>query len=290
METKQLGSTGITVSAIGLGAMPLSVSGRPPESQAIEVIHKALDLSVTLIDTADAYCQDQSDKHHSERLIAKALAQYSGDASNVIVATKGGFVRPGGSWTRNGNPDHLRKTIRESFAALGGEKPIDVWQYHAPDTDYTIEESLAPAKEAVDEGLIRFVGVSNFSVEQIKRARNVVEIVSVQNQYNPWHRQPEFDGVLEYCAGVGLMFLPWSPLGGRRRVAMLQEIPGIVRLAEEKGVSIYCLVLAWLRAKSPCVLPIPGATKVSSIADSLRAADVRLTAEEVRRIDRATSG
>ncbi|WP_017715553.1 aldo/keto reductase [Kamptonema formosum] len=290
MEMKQLGSTGITVSAIGLGAMPLSISGRPTESQAIEVIHKALDLGVTLIDTADAYCQDESDKHHSERLIAKALAQYSGDASNVIVATKGGLVRPGGSWARKGNPDHLRKTIRESFAALGGEKPIDVWQYHAPDTEYTIEESLAPAKEAVDEGLIRFVGVSNFSVGQIRRARNVVEIVSVQNQYNPWHRQPEFDGVLEYCEGEGLTFLPWSPLGGRRQVALLKEIPGIVRLAEEKGVSIYCLVLAWLRAKSPCVLPIPGATKVSSIADSVRAADVRLTAEEVGRIDRATSG
>lgn len=290
METKQLGNTGITVSAIGLGAMPLSVNDRPPESQAIEVIHKALDFGVTLIDTADAYCQDESEKHHNERLIAKALAQYSGDASNAIVATKGGFILPGGRWTRNGNPDRLRKTIRESFAALGGEKPIDIWQYHAPDTEYTIEESLAPAKEAVDEGLICFVGVSNFSVEQIRRARNVVEIVSVQNEYNPWHRQPEFDGVLEYCEGEGLTFLPWSPLGGRRRVSMLQEIPEIVRLAEEKGVSIYCLVLAWLRAKSPCVLPIPGASKVSSIVDSLRAADVRLTAEEVGRIDRATSG
>ncbi|MBW4492735.1 MAG: aldo/keto reductase [Oscillatoria princeps RMCB-10] len=290
METKQLGNTGITVSAIGLGAMPLSVNDRPPESQAIEVSHKALDFGVTLIDTADAYCQDESEKHHNERLIAKALAQYSGDASNAIVATKGGFILPGGRWTRNGNPDRLRKTIRESFAALGGEKPIDIWQYHAPDTEYTIEESLAPAKEAVDEGLICFVGVSNFSVEQIRRARNEVEIVSVQNQYNPWHRQPEFDGVLEYCEGEGLTFLPWSPLGGRRRVSMLQEIPEIVRLAEEKGVSIYCLVLAWLRAKSPCVLPIPGASKVSSIVDSLRAADVRLTAEEVGRIDRATSG
>jgi aryl-alcohol dehydrogenase-like predicted oxidoreductase len=289
MEMKQLGSTGISVSAIGLGTMPLSLSGRPPESQAIEVIHKALDLGVTLIDTADAYCQDESDKHHSERLIAKALAQYSGDVSNVILATKGGLMRPGGNWTRNGNPEHLRQTIRESFAALGGEKPIDVWQYHAPDTEYTIEESLAAAKEAVDEGLIRFVGVSNFSVEQIKRARNVVEIVSVQNQYNPWHRLPEFDGVLEYCEEEGLTFLPWSPLGGRRRVSLLKEIPGIVQLAEEKGVSIYCLVLAWLRAKSPCVLPIPGATKVSSIADSVSALKVKLTAEEVRRIERATS-
>jgi aryl-alcohol dehydrogenase-like predicted oxidoreductase len=269
METKQLGNTGVTISAIGLGGMPMSLSGRPPESQAINVIHKALDQGVTLIDTADSYCQDESDKHHNERLICKALQQYQGDTSQVTIATKGGLMRPNGSWTRNGNPDHLRQTIRVSFEALGGTKPIDVWQYHAPDPNYTIEEALAPAKEAVDEGLIRFVGVSNFSVEQIKQARNVVEIVSVQNQYNPWNRQPESDGVLEYCETEGLTFFPWSPLGGSRRVSKLEDIPVIAQLAKEKGVSVYQIVLAWLLAKSPCIVPIPGASKSSSIDDSI---------------------
>jgi len=289
METKKLGNTDVTISAIGLGAMPLSLSGRPPESQAIEVIHRALDLGIKLIDTADSYCKDEPDKHHNEQLIHKALQQYNGDVSHVTIATKGGLMRYHGDWTRNGNPDHLRETIRTSFKSLGGEKPIDLWQYHAPDPEYKIEESLTPAKEAVAAGLIRFVGVSNFSVEQIQRARNVVEVVSVQNQYNPWHRQPEFDGVLEYCENESLTFLPWSPLGGSHRASSLKDIPALAQLASEKGVSVYCLVLAWLRAKSPRIVPIPGASKTASIEDSVRAVEVKLSEQELQQIDRGSS-
>lgn len=290
VDTKTLGNTGIQVSAIGLGAMPMSLSNRPPEAQAIATIHRALDLGVTLIDTADSYCLDESDKHHNERLIHKALKLYPGDTSQVVVATKGGLMRPNGAWTRNGNPDHLRQTIQDSFAALGGEKPIDVWQYHAPDPEYAIEAALAPAKEAVEQGIVRFIGVSNFSVEQIKRARDQVEIVSIQNQYNPWNRQPEFDGVLEYCERKGLTFFPWSPLGGSQRVKGLQEFAPIANLAQAKGVSVYAIVLAWLRAKSPCVLPIPGASKPESITDSLTALNVTLSSREVEQIDQIDAG
>ena len=284
MKDKQLGSDR-QISAIGLGAMPLSLSGRPSEPDAIAVIHKALDLGITLIDTADAYCQDESDKHHNESLIAKALQQYSGDTSSVMVATKGGLLRPEGRWSRDGNPDRLRKTIRESHAILGGDKPIDLWQYHAPDPNYTIESALTPVKEAVAQGLIRYVGVSNFTVEQIEQARQVVDIVSVQNQYNPWHRQPEFDGVLNYCQQEELIFFPWSPLGGSSRVSRLQDIKVIVELAREKEVSVYQIVLAWLRAKYSCIVPIPGASRISSIEDSVKAADWELSTEEVKQID-----
>lgn len=289
METKSLNGTPLSISAIGLGGMPLSLSGRPSEAEAIAVIHCALDLGVTLIDTADSYCQDETDKHHNERLIYKALQQYERDTSQVVVATKGGLMRPNGSWGRNGSPDHLRQTIEESFKALGGEKPIDLWQYHAPDPDYSIADSLVPAREAVQQGLIRYVGVSNFSVEQIQEAREVIEIVSVQNQYNPWQRQPEKDGVLAYCEQEKLTFFPWSPLGGSRRVKELLQIQAITQLAEEKGVSIYCLVLAWLRAKSPCVVPIPGASRPQSIEDSVKAVGVTLSKSEVEQIDRATA-
>lgn len=289
METKQLGNTGITVSAIGLGGMPMSIGSRPPEEQAIATIHRALDLGVTLIDTADSYCKDESDKHHNERLIHKALQAYGKDTTSVMIATKGGLMRPNGDWTRNGNPDHLRKTIHTSFEAFGGDQPIGLWQYHAPDPDYLIEESLKPAKEAVVNGLIRFVGVSNFSVEQIKRARDVVEIASVQNQYNPWHRNPETDGVLEYCDQEGLTFLPWSPLGGSRRFSRIKEIEAIWQLSQAKGVSVYSIVLAWLRAKSSSVLPIPGASKPESIEDSLTAAKISLSHTEVEQIDQATA-
>lgn len=290
MKTTDLGKTGVKFSAIGLGAMPLSLSSRPPESVAIAVIHRALDLGITLIDTADAYCRDESDKHHNERLIAKALASYPGDTSAVLVATKGGLMRPGGSWTRNGNPEHLKQTIEESFQALGGQKPIDLWQYHSPDPDYSIRASLTPVQAAVEAGLIRFVGVSNFSVEQIKEAQDVVAVVSVQNQYNPWQRQPEKDGVLDYCEQQGLTFLPWSPLGGSRRVGNLSQIPVFRQLAQEKGVSAYQIVLAWLRMKSPCIVPIPGASKVASIEDSAHAVEVSLDEQEVHQIDQTTAG
>ena len=288
METKQLGNTGVTISAIGLGGMPMSLSNRPSEEEGIAVIHRALALGVTLIDTADSYCQDESDKHHNEKLIAKALQQYTGDTSQIIVATKGGLMRPNGSWTRNGDPEHLRETIRTSFKALGGNKPIDLWQYHAPDPNYTIKAALTPAKEAVEEGIIRFVGVSNFSVEQIKQARDVVEVVSVQNQYNPWYRQPESDGVLKYCETENLTFFPWSPLGGSRRVSSLPDIPVIAQIAQAKGVSVYQIVLAWLRAKSPCIVPIPGASKVASIGDSVGAVAVTLSDAEISQIDQGT--
>jgi aryl-alcohol dehydrogenase-like predicted oxidoreductase len=288
MEAKRLGNTSVSISAIGLGGMPLSLSGRPDEADAIAVIHRALDLGVTFFDTADSYCRDEFDKHHNEHLIHKALQQYPGDTQQVVVATKGGLMRPDGSWTRNGNPDHLRKTIRESFEALGGDRAIALWQYHAPDPAYAIAESLAPAREAVKAGLIQHVGVSNFSVEQIQQARDVIEIVSVQNQYNPWHRSPEKDGVLAYCEQEGLTFLPWSPLGGSRRVKGLPEISGFVELAKQKGVSVYCLILAWLRAKSPCVVPIPGASKIRSIEDSVKAADLDLSPEDLKQIDQAT--
>jgi pyridoxine 4-dehydrogenase len=289
METTQLGKSGISASAIGLGGMPMSVYDRPSESQSIKVIHRALDLGITFIDTADSYCKDESDKHHNERLIHKALQTYSGDTSNVVVATKGGLMRPNQSWTRNGNPEHLRETIRVSFEAFGGNKPIDIWQYHSPDPDYTIEASLTPAKEAQQAGTIKAIGVSNFSVEQIKQARDVVDIVSVQNQYSPWQRQPETDGVLEYCENEGLTFLPWSPFGGRRRHDGLTDIPAIAKLAQEKNVSVYCIVLAWLRSKSPCILPIPGASKISSIEDSVKALDIKLSSAQVQIIDRETS-
>ncbi len=289
MKTKQLSNTDVYVSIIGLGGMPMSLSNRPPESESINVIQRALELGVTFIDTADSYCKDETDKHHNERLIHKALQTYNGDTSKVIVATKGGLMRPNGNWTRNGNPNHLRETIRVSFDALGGNKPIDLWQYHAPDPEYSIEESLTPAKEAVAAGIIRFVGVSNFSVEQIKRARDVVDIVSVQNQYNPWQRQPEFDGVLEYCETENLTFLPWSPFGGSRRHENLEDIPAIAQLAKTKGVSVYNIVLAWLRGKSPCILPIPGASKISSIEDTVRGVDLELSDQEVQIIDRETA-
>ncbi len=241
-----LANTGVRISAIGLGAMPMSLDNRPSEEQSIKVIHRALDLGVNFIDTADAYCIDETDKHHNERLIEKALRLYNGDVRDkVIVATKGGLMRPNGDWTRNNNPNHLRKTIRESFDSLGGIKPIDLWQLHAIDPAYSIEQAFEPIKEAVDLKLIQFVGVSNFSVADIERARKIVPIVSVQNQYNPWCRTPEFNGVIDYCEKNNIIFLPWSPVGGGYRYKSLLKHKGFNEIAARKGCTVYSLVLAW---------------------------------------------
>lgn len=286
MRKTQLGSTDVEVSAIGLGAMHLSLAGRPPEDEAVSVVHRALEEGITFIDTADAYCRDEGDKHHNERLLRKALDTYEGETRRVVVATKGGSMRPDGQWTRNGRPEHLREAIRTSYEVLGGSRPIALWQHHAPDPEVPVEESLQAAREAVEEGLIRYVGVSNYSVEEIERAREVVDVVSVQNRYNPWHRKPESDGVLDYCTREGLTFLAYSPLGGRRRAKQIGDYKGIAELAREKDCSPHQLVLAWLMRTS-CVLPIPGATRPESIADSARAVELALTEEEARRVSAA---
>ncbi len=287
MQERKLEKTGLTVGEIGLGAMPLSLDRRPAEKEATEVIHRALDLGVTLIDTADSYCINEEDKHHNEKLIAQALRSYSKETDRVVVATKGGLMRPGGDWTVNGDPEHLKKTIRESFEALGGERPISLWQLHAVDPKFPIEESLRAVKEAVDEGRIRCVGLSNVSVREIERARKVVDVVSVQNRYNLWELGPERDGVLSYCEKEGLAFLPWSPLGGSTRFGRVKEIGVVREIAEKRKVSVYQVVLAWLMSKSPCLIPIPGASHLSSIEDSVKAGDLRLSKDEIAQVNHA---
>lgn len=286
MKTIELGKTGIDVSAVGLGAMHLSLKGRPEREDAVQVIHRALDLGITFIDTADAYCRDESDKHHNEHLVREALDTYTGDTASVHVATKGGLMRYGGEWPRNGDPDHLRRTIRESVEALGGA-PIFLWQHHAPDPDVPVTRSLQPVREAVDEGLIKLVGVSNYSVEHLERAREIVDVVSVQNQYSLWHRNPERDGTLEYCEQHSLTFLPWGPLGGKNRAKAFSRYEGLKSVAGARGTSPQVVALAWLRHKSPRILPIPGASIPESIEDSARAAEIELTADEAARIEEA---
>ncbi|MDX2213855.1 MAG: aldo/keto reductase [Oculatellaceae cyanobacterium bins.114] len=288
MKTVKLGKTDIVVSALGLGTSSLCKRGRPPEEQAIATIHRALDLGITLIDTADVYCLDESEKHYGELLIRKALTTYTGDSSQVVVATRGGCLRINGELVNNGNPTYLRQAIRKSFEALGGKKPIDLWMYHRPDPNYTVEESLKPAQEALASGMIRSVGVSNISLKQLQRAREIVDITAVENQYNLWQRKNESNGILGYCEREKITFLPWSPLGGVggvRRTKSLDDLSLLSNLAKAKGVSVYCILLAWLRAKSSVILPIPGASRPATIEDSVKAMTVTLSTKEVAQID-----
>jgi aryl-alcohol dehydrogenase-like predicted oxidoreductase len=271
----------VEVFPLGLGAMKMSLSGRPPEEQSVRTIHAALDAGVNLIDTADAYARDHTDVGHNERLIAKALR---GRRDGVIVATKGGHTRSGAAWTLDGRPEHLKAACEASLRALETDR-IDLYQYHRPDPDVPYAESVGALEELQAEGKVRWIGVSNASVEQIEVACGITEIVAVQNQLSLEYRFPIEKGEVAECERRGIAFLPWSPLGGISRAADAAGRHDPVRaIAHERGVSPQQVALAWLLALSPCVIPIPGASRPESIEDCVRAADLELTAEELEAI------
>ncbi|WP_459642476.1 aldo/keto reductase [Kineococcus sp. NUM-3379] len=283
MEQRSIGNR--TVSAIGLGAMPMSIEGRPDEDRSIATIHAALEAGVTLIDTADAYHQHADEVGHNEELVARALRSWGGDASQVLVATKGGHLRPGdGSWTKNGRPEHLKEAARASAKRLGVEA-IGLYQFHRPDPEVPYAESVGALRELLDEGVIELAGISNADVAQIDEANEVLggRLVSVQNQFSPAFRSSL--GELEHCARLGIAFLPWSPLGGISNAAELgSRHAAFQQVADAHGVSVQQVALAWELSLAPVVVPIPGSSRPQSITDSARAAELRLSAEEVAQL------
>jgi aryl-alcohol dehydrogenase-like predicted oxidoreductase len=272
---------GRDVFPIGLGGMPMSLAGHPPEERSIRAIHAALDAGVNVIDTADAYCTDEHDVGHNERLIAQALR---GRRDGVIVATKGGHTRPGGAWALDGSPAHLRSACEASLRALETDR-IDLYQYHRPDPKVPYEESIGAIKQLQDEGKVRWVGISNASIEQIELACSIVDVVSVQNQLSLEYRSPIGKGEVEECERRGIAFLPWSPLGGIPKAAEAAGAHDAVsEAASAHGVSPQQVALAWLLSLSECVIPIPGATRPESILDSVAAAELELTRDELEAI------
>lgn len=280
MQQRTLGPR--TVSAIGLGGMPMSIEGRPDEARSIATIHAALDAGVTLIDTADAYHLLAGEVGHNEELIAKALRTYGGDTSEVLVATKGGHLRPGdGSWTQDGRPEHLLEAAKASAKRLGVEA-IGLYQFHRPDPKVPYADSIGAIVQLLDEGVIQLAGISNANVAQIDQANELLggRLVSVQNQFSPAFRSSQ--GELDHCAQLGIAFLPWSPLGGIARAGEVGSRHGAFQqVADAHGVSPQQVTLAWELALAPVVVPIPGASRPTSIQDSVRAADLRLSADEV---------
>ncbi|WP_423834403.1 aldo/keto reductase [Streptomyces manipurensis] len=282
---------GTTVSAIGLGAMPLSIEHRPDEARAVATVHAALDAGVTLIDTADSYHWHAGEVGHNERLIARALAARGGDTSDVLVATKGGRGRPGdGSWTVDGRPSHLRRAAQDSARRLGVDA-IGLYQLHKPDPAVPWADSVGALRELLDVGTIRAAGISNVTVAQIREARAILGtgLVSVQNRYSPAVRDSEPE--LRLSAALGLAFLPWSPLGGISRSSLdgpsgpTSAGTAFHRIAAGHGVSPQRVALAWLLARSPAVIPVPGAGRPASISDSAGAVDLVLSAGELAELD-----
>jgi len=288
MEQRAIGDR--YVSAVGLGAMPLSIEGRPDADQAIATIRAALDVGVTLIDTADAYHRDTTEVGHNEALIAKALRQWDGDKSSVLVATKSGHLRPGdGSWTLNGRPDYIKHAAKASAARLGVDA-IGLHQFHRPDPSVPYEDSVGALAELLDEGVIRMAGISNANVDQIRSANKVLggRLVSVQNQFSPAFTSSYSE--LELCSDMGIAFLPWSPLGGIRNAAQVgQRHADFARIGKAHGVSPQQLTLAWELALSPVVIPIPGASRPQSIQDSAKAVEIDLSADEIKELSAVLS-
>ncbi len=268
----------LTVNRMGFGAMRLTGPGiwGEPESarESQNVLRRAVQLDVNFIDTADSYGPEVS-----ERLIAEALYPYP---KGLVIATKGGLVRPGpNQWTPNGHPEHLREAVDGSLHRLKLDR-IDLYQFHRPDPEVPIEESLGTLDEMRREGKIRHIGVSNFDVPQLKRARKVTPIVSVQNRYNLTDRASE--EVLDYCEQEGLAFIPWAPLAA----GPLTEQGGkLDQIAARHGATQGQIALAWLLQRSPVMVVIPGTGKVSHLEENIAAAGIKLSSEEFAALDGA---
>jgi pyridoxine 4-dehydrogenase len=260
---------------LGFGAMRITgkgIWGEPKDhDEAIRVLRRAVELGINFIDTADSY-----GPHVSEKLIAEALHPYP---AGLVIATKAGFDRTGpDQWRMNGRPEHLRKACEGSLQRLKLER-IDLYQLHRIDPAYPAEDQLGTLKDLQTQGRIKHIGLSEVSVAQIKHARTIVPIVSVQNRYSLADRVAE--DVLEYCERESIGFIPWFPLGAGELAA-----PGgkLARTAEELKITTSQLALAWLLWRSPVMLPIPGTSSVKHLEENVAAAVVKVDDRKMREL------
>ena len=269
----------LPVNRLGFGTMRITgegIWGWPPDrGHALKVLRRAVELGVDLIDTADAYGPETS-----ELLIAEALHPYPKD---LVIATKGGLTRPGpGQWVPHGRPEYLTRCVENSLKRLQLER-IDLYQLHRIDPKVPMEESLGALKKMQEAGKIRHIGLSEVSPAEIDRARKVLPIVSVQNQYNIGNRR--WEKTLTYCEKERLGFMPWSPIGGNRGL----KDNALEAAAKDYHASVVQLALAWLLHRSPVILPIPGTSSVAHLEENMAAAKLKLTAEEWKRVDTLAS-
>lgn len=270
----------LSVRRMGYGAMRLAgpdIIGPPPDrAAAIAILRRAVELGVDLIDTADAY-----GPHHNETLIAEALRPYP---SGLVIATKGGLVRDGSAWNPNGHPDHLRRACDASLERLGLDT-IDLYQFHRPDPSVPFEESVGVLAELRDAGKIRLIGLSNVTVDQLRIAQGITPIASVQNRYNLRDRSSE--GVLGACEADGIAFIPYFPLEG---FGYTKGTPALEEIAGDHGATPAGVALAWLLARSPAMLPIPGTSSLAHLEENIAGAFLELAPHEIERLDGISTG
>jgi aryl-alcohol dehydrogenase-like predicted oxidoreductase/histidinol phosphatase-like enzyme/predicted kinase len=267
-----------------MGCMRLSTSRERDPARAIAVIHAALDGGVRLLDTADAYCWNEDEAGHNERLVARALATWGGERKSVMVATKGGLTRPGGRWVSDGRAKHLIAACEASRAALGVEA-IDLYQLHAPDVRTPLATSVRALRSLKREGKVRHIGLSNVSVAQIEEARRIVDIDSVQVELGCWRSDNFRNGVAEYCARNGILLMAYRPLGGPEARLRTESDPTLSEVAARHRTTPFEMALAWLRDLSPVIVPIPGPTRPETARSLGRLPDIALTDEERVRLD-----
>jgi aryl-alcohol dehydrogenase-like predicted oxidoreductase len=260
----------LEVNRLGYGAMRLTgagIWGEPKDPQAARrVLQRALELGVNFIDTADSYGPEVN-----ERLIADALHPYP---PGLVIATKGGLIRPSrDQWERRGSPAHLRQACEASLTRLRVER-IDLYQYHAPDPRVRIEDSVGELAKLQQEGKIRHIGVSNFSVAELERVAGIARIVSVQNRYNVSDRGS--DDVIAYCEHRKMAFIPWYPLAAGEHAGRDSGSRELDRIAKQHSMTTAQAALAWLLARSPAMLPIPGTSSVAHLEENVAAAGISL--------------
>jgi aryl-alcohol dehydrogenase-like predicted oxidoreductase len=274
---RPVGNSGLVVGPIGLGGMPLSIQGRPDERTALAVIEAFVAGGGDHIDTASSYCIDEHDFGHNERLIAKALRKLG--RSDVIVATKGGLTRPDGRWEVDCSPQWLRQCCEQSAQTLGA--PIPLYYLHTVDPAVPFAESLGELVRLREEGKIAAIGLSNVSARHLDEAVRLTRIAAVQNRCNVLDTRDFESGLVERCRELGLAYVPYSSVGGHSGHRRLDAQPALARIAAKHGTTVYVIALAWLLARGPHILPIPGATKIASIESSLTAARVQLDADDM---------
>ncbi|UOQ51826.1 aldo/keto reductase [Hymenobacter cellulosivorans] len=265
----------LTVNRMGYGAMRITGDGiwGPPQDHAesIRVLQRAVELGINFIDTADSYGPNVS-----EELIAEALHPY---ASGLIIGTKGGLLRTGpNQWPIDSSPEHLKEALEGSLQRLKLDK-IDLYQLHRVDPNVPFEKTLEFLQQAQEDGLIKHIGLSEVTVEQIQQAQQYVKVVSVQNMYSVDNRKWEAE--LEFCEQNGLAFIPWYPLAGGNE----QALSKLTQIGEKHGVSKQQVALSWLLHRSPNILLIPGTSKVKHLEENVKAADVQLSAEDMAELD-----
>jgi aryl-alcohol dehydrogenase-like predicted oxidoreductase/predicted kinase len=274
---------------IGLGCMRLSTAAERDDDRAVEVIRAALDAGATLLDTADAYCHDESDVGHNERLVARALPGWAGDRSAITVATKGGIRRPQGAWVNDGRAKHLRDACDASRRALGVDA-IDLYQLHAVDPKTPLETSVRALAALQREGAIRRIGLCNVTVGQIEAARTIAEIASVQVSLSVADDENLRNGVAEYCRENGIRLIAHRPLGGVERAKRLGRDPVLASICAKHRATAHEIALAWLTSFGADVVPVPGATRVETAESIARVLSIRLDDDDRRDLDARYAG